>query len=415
MARQLSGQAPVSEPTTPAPPPGSTLGVIMQMGGSLRDYERNGQIDNLFRYHLSAYLQVFERISFFSYQDERIEDYTDDPVLRARITVWPKRSAIPDKLYALLLPFVHRGPVRDCAVFRVLQATGALPTIIARAAFGVPYVSTFGYRYAEFASIERSRLKGFVVSLFERMAIRWAAAVIVTTDAMRRYVAGLGGSRRTVMIPNGVDTTLFNAMGPRWHGAGSSESKVLFVGRLERQKNLGVLIEALGIVCRRHPIRLTLVGDGSLRDDLAQRAAAAGVPVDFVGFVPNDQLPMYYRAADVFVLPSLAEGHPKALLEAMSCGAACVVSSCEGNRSVITPGETALIHDPSDVEALAQAVERVLTDRSLRANLSRRARELATAQFDISRALEATNALLCDVAAGQARVRLAAPRAGSPP
>jgi glycosyltransferase involved in cell wall biosynthesis len=107
----------------------------------------------------------------------------------------------------------------------------------------------------------------------------------------------------------------------------------------------------------------------------------------------------------VFVLPSLAEGHPKALLEAMSCGAACVVSTCEGNRSVIEAGKTALVHEPSDVRALADAIERILTDPSLRADISRRAREHATARFDIMHALDATNSLLYDVAARRGRLR----------
>ena len=385
------------------PSPGSTLGVLMQMGGTLRDYASNGQIDNLFRYHLAGYLKVFERILFFSYRDERIEDFTDDPVFRARIAVVPNRSRLPDKLYALVLPFVHPAAVRSCSVFRVLQAMGTPPTIMARKAYGVPYVTTFGYQYSEFARIERSRLKGRVVSLLERAAVRWADAVIVTTEAMRRYVAGFGGSPRVLMIPNGIDTTLFNPVGPRAPGSGS-DPNVLFVGRLERQKNLGALVEALGIVRRRHPVRLTLVGDGSLRDDVARRAAAAGVSVDFVGVVPNTQLPMYYRTADVFALPSLAEGHPKALLEAMSSGLACVVSTCEGNRSVIEPGETALVHEPLDVGALAQAIERVLTEPSLRKSLGRRARDLAAARFDITRALDATNVLLHDVAARRGRV-----------
>ena len=247
------------------PSRGATLGVIMQMGGSLRDYQRSGQLDNLLHYHLAAYLRVFDRIFFFSYENERIEDYTDDPFFRSRVTVLPKRVRIPDRFYALLLPLVYRRETRQCAVFRVLQATGALPTIVARALFGVPYVTTFGYRYAEFARIERSRLKAISVSMFERMAVRWADAVIVTTDAIRRHIASVDGASRTVMIPNGVDTRLFVAA--ERGGGGHDPDRtpnVLFVGRLERQKNLDVLVEAMGIVRRRQPIRLTVVGDGSL-------------------------------------------------------------------------------------------------------------------------------------------------------
>jgi glycosyltransferase involved in cell wall biosynthesis len=373
--------------------------MLMLMGGGLRDYERNGQLDNLFRYHLPGYLRTFERISFFSYLDERIEDYTDDPELRTRVTVWPRRAKLPHKVYAAMLPWIYRRQVRECTVFRVLQATGALPAALARVAFGVPYVTTFGYRYAEFARIEGSALKAPVVALLERVAARRADAIIVTTEAMRDYVMRLGGSTRIVTIPNGIDTDLFSP--PRSSGAsrqGLDERRVLFVGRFEAQKNLRVLLEALAILRRKHAVQLTLVGEGSLREELAQQARALCVPVTFPGVVPNETLPAYYQAADVFVLPSLAEGHPKALLEAMSCGLACVVSDCQGNRSLVTPDVTGLTHEASDARGLAALLTRVLEDDHLRRALGWRAREHVVGRFDIHATLRATGALLREVA-----------------
>lgn len=384
--------------------PRGVLGMLMLMGGGLRDYVRNGQLDNLFRYHLPGYLRTFERISFFSYLDERIEDYTDDPELRARVTVWPKRAKLPRKAYAALLPWIYREQVRECTVFRVLQATGALPAAMARAAFGVPYVTTFGYRYAEFSRIEGSALKAPAVALLERLAARCADAIIVTTEAMRDHVTGLGGSPRIVTIPNGIDTHLFSPLQPSMSSRQRANGRrVLFVGRLEPQKNLRVLLEALAIVRRRHNVQLTLVGEGSLREELVQQADALQVPATFAGVVPNETLPTYYQHADVFVLPSLAEGHPKALLEAMSSGLACVVSDCQGNRSLVTSGVTGLTHEVSDVQGLATLVTRVLEDDTLCKALGSRAREEVVQRFDIETTLQATGALLREVAASHGR------------
>jgi glycosyltransferase involved in cell wall biosynthesis len=382
--------------------PRGVLGMLMLMGGGLRDYVQNGQLDNLFRYHLPGYLRTFERISFFSYLDERIEDYTDDPELRARVTVWPRRAHVSHKVYAAMLPWVYRAQVRECTVFRVLQATGALPAALARAVFGVPYVTTFGYRYAEFAKIQGGRFKAPAVALLERLAVRCAAAVIVTTDAMRDHVMHLGRSSDVVLIPNGIDTSLFSPARPSAApGRRGTERRALFVGRLEPQKNLPMLLEALAIVRRRHDVRLTLVGEGALRDALVEKARALQVPAIFAGVVPNETLPTYFQDADVFVLPSLAEGHPKALLEAMSCGLACVVSGCQGNRSVVTPGVTALVHEVSDVEGLASALTRVLEDDGLRAALGSSARADVIHRFDIEATLQATGALLREVAASR--------------
>jgi glycosyltransferase involved in cell wall biosynthesis len=399
MADAARPELPRAEPGRSISPEG-VLGVLTQMGGGLRDFERSGQLDTLFRYHLVGYLQAFERISFFSYLDERIEDFTDDPDLRSRVRIYPKPARIPDKLYAAVMPWIYRRQVRECSVFRVLQATGAPPAILACAAYGIPYVTTFGYRYSEFARIERSPLKGAAVSALEWAAARWASAIIVTTEAMRAHVKAIAGSTPIVMIPNGVDTELFSpAEASRMiQPPPRLAPTVVFVGRLEAQKNLEVLVRAMATVRRRHPARLVVVGDGSLRETMLRDAAAVGVPVTSVGVVPNHQVPSYLRTADVFVLPSLAEGHPKALLEAMSCGVACVVSSCEGNLSLAENGVTALTHEPSDAEGLARAIERVLGDPALGATLGARARERVVARLGIDGTVRQTSALLRQVA-----------------
>jgi glycosyltransferase involved in cell wall biosynthesis len=377
--------------------------MLMLMGGGLRDYERNGQLDNLLRYHLPGYLRTFERISLFSYFDERLEDYTDDPELRARVSVWPRRAKLSHRAYAALLPWIYREQVRECTVFRVLQATGALPAMLARAAYGVPYVTTFGYRYAEFTKIGGSGLKVPAVALLERMAARSADAIIVTTDAMLEYVTRLDSRARIVTIPNGIDTDLFSPPPSVASDGGPGGHRLLFVGRLESQKNLPVLLEALAILRRRHPVQLTVVGEGSLREGLARQARELGVPVTFAGVVPNETLPTYYRDADVFVLPSLAEGHPKALLEAMSCGLACIVSDCQGNRSLVTSGVTGLTHEASDVQGLVTLLTRVLEDRALRKALGSSARDYVVDRYDIHETLRSAGALLREVATSHGR------------
>lgn len=85
------------------------------------------------------------------------------------------------------------------------------------------------------------------------------------------------------------------------------------------------------------------------------------------------------------MLPSLLEGHPKALLEAMSCGVPCVTSSCEGNTAVVTPEQDALQFDPEDVAGLARQIHRVLSDKELAKRLGRSAREKVVANYDLGR------------------------------
>jgi glycosyltransferase involved in cell wall biosynthesis len=106
--------------------------------------------------------------------------------------------------------------------------------------------------------------------------------------------------------------------------------------------------------------------------------------------------------ADIFVLPSLVEGHPKVLIEAMSCGMPCAVSNCEGNRAVVGHDKTGLLFDPADVTDMAAQLEGVIGNENLARDLGRAARRQICAEFDLRRLLERETALL--QAVGEARI-----------
>jgi glycosyltransferase involved in cell wall biosynthesis len=290
------------------------------------------------------------------------------------------------------MPLVDAGAMRRCSVLRVFQITGVVPALVARAWFGVPYVTTYGFSYA--ALSRPGPVRGLLKSLLERVGLRYAAAVIVTTEALRARAARF--ARRIEMIPNGVDTCRF-APPVREEGR-AAPHQVLYVGRLSREKNLSALIQAAASFRGRIPLRLVLVGDGPLRESLAAEARDAGVAIDFPGVVDQRALPKAYAAADAFVLASFTEGHPKVLLEAMSMGLPCVASDCDGNRSLVTPERTGLLFDPDRPADLAACLERVLTDRALADSLGHAARELVVAQYDLERRVRQEVALLEAVA-----------------
>lgn len=290
------------------------------------------------------------------------------------------------------MPLVNAGAMRRCSVLRVFQITGVVPALIARACFGVPYVTTYGFSYAALSRPGPAR--GLLKSLLERVGLRYAAAVIVTTEALRARAARF--ARRIELIPNGVDTCRFAP--PVRDGGRAAPRQVLYVGRLSKEKNLSALIRAAASLRGRIPLRLVLVGDGPLRESLAAEARDAGVAIDFAGVVDQRTLPQVYAAADAFVLASFTEGHPKVLLEAMSMGLPCVASDCDGNRSLVTPERTGLLFDPHRPADLAACLERVLTDAALADSLGRAARELVVGQYDLERRVRQEVALLQSLA-----------------
>jgi glycosyltransferase involved in cell wall biosynthesis len=133
---------------------------------------------------------------------------------------------------------------------------------------------------------------------------------------------------------------------------------VLGVGRLHRQKGFEDLIRAAARLST--PPSVVLLGDGPLHGQLTRTAEELGVGLTIVPAV-RDVAP-YLRRADVVALPSLYEGLPNVLLEALATGSSVVASDLPGHREVIRDGENGILTPPSDVRALAEAIELALRD-----------------------------------------------------
>jgi glycosyltransferase involved in cell wall biosynthesis len=371
-----------------------TVGILPALGSGLTDLGRTGQHERLLNYDLRHYCEVYDRVYYFSYFREALADFTSDPLLLDKLVLLPRRGPWPVRAYALLLPFLYRREFRECEALRVEQFPGVIPALIARQLYGTPFVVTYGYHYGEVARIAGSRLKPRLYRWLERAAFPRAAGVIVTSHQMETLLSAHPAQPRLAYFPNGVDTDSFAPA--REPVAQPGPRTVLYVGRFEQEKNLARLIEALALV-KDAPLRLVLLGDGSLRGDLERRASAAGVEVDFLGVVPHGQLPRYFRSADCFVLPSLTEGNPKALIEAMACGLPCAASDRGGIPSILDNGVTGLLFDPEKAEDIARAVGRLLADPQLARGLGERARASALSLYDAHALLKAEVAFVQSV------------------
>ena len=208
------------------------------------------------------------------------------------------------------------------------------------------------------------------------------ASVIVANSQGLRDLARRTAPNRTIeIVPNGVDLDLFRpADAPRAH---DGKVRLLFVGRLANQKGLSYLLESLAQLEPdvRARVVLELVGAGPEEEKLRALAGRLdlGSSVKFAGWVPRENIVKHYQAADVFVLPSLDEGLPNVMLEAMACGKALVATDISGNRELVRDGENGLLVPVGDVSALSAALHRVTCDSELRAAMGRKSRELAAA------------------------------------
>jgi glycosyltransferase involved in cell wall biosynthesis len=184
----------------------------------------------------------------------------------------------------------------------------------------------------------------------------------------------------------GVDLSLFELVERR---ANKRPAEILTVGRVTPVKGQALLIEALARLLERGiEARLTLVGDGPQLPDLRALAQQFGVSdrVTFAGAVGQNEIRSYYGRADVFALPSFAEGIPVVLIEAMATGLPIVASRITGIPELVTEGTSGLLAVPGRLDQLVEALAGLLTAPSdARAAMGRAGRDTVAAEFDLER------------------------------
>ncbi len=204
--------------------------------------------------------------------------------------------------------------------------------------------------------------------IFRRWLPRLHGKIAVSKPALDYVSRHLPGEYR--IIPNGIDIEHFTLDGPKRKEFTDSKVNILFVGRLERRKGLVHLLNACAKVKRTFPnFRLIVVGPGTvLRFKYERSIEDMGLAdnVVFTGFVPSDELPSYYRTADIFCAPATGgESFGIVLLEAMACGKPVVATSIGGYASVLAHREEGLLVPPRDEKSLAHALLSLLEDKSL--------------------------------------------------
>lgn len=200
-----------------------------------------------------------------------------------------------------------------------------------------------------------------------RWTLRHAAGVIAVSSALRAAIADLGVPAAKIrVIGNGVDTKRFAPMdrGSARHQLGLPEQGpvILSVGSLIPSKGHQLIISALRQLARKHPhVHLYVVGEGDCRERLALLASEEGVGdrVSLVGSWPNEELRVWYSAADVFCLASIREGMPNVILESLACGTPVVASRVGGIPEIINSSDLGILVDPN-ADALASSLDLAL-------------------------------------------------------
>jgi glycosyltransferase involved in cell wall biosynthesis len=232
---------------------------------------------------------------------------------------------------------------------------------------------------------ELGRTRG--AALLRRLILNNTAFAAISADIERQW-SGLGVARNRIFrTVSGVDTSHFHPGPSLVEDSLLPHPRVVFTGRLHPQKNLPLLIDAWPEIAGRTSANLIVVGPGD-SSPLREQAQKLGVSdhVQFVGAVADPA--EHLRAADLFALPSVAEGMSNSLLEAMATGLTCVVSGIGGNTDLVRDGQTGRLVADATPAAWSQALIELIEAPEMARRLGDRAQARIEAEFALPRVVD---------------------------
>lgn len=339
---------------------------------SLADWDEWGILER----ELALYEELVTRfntvyIVTYGANDKALESKLPDDVV-----VVEKSFFRNDFLYSLCTPLIHRKLFRDADIVKTNQMKGSWTAVLVKYLFGSILVVRTGYvlsQFAEYRDIEH--WKQFTYRLMELIAYQAADGIVTSSPSGQTYIEERYHPSAThLFIPNYIDIDDFYPM-PEVDQRGG----VCTVARLDEQKNLHALIDAIESL----NTRLTIVGDGPLKDELMAYAEQSDANIEFLGRIENARVPEVINEHDAFVLPSHYEGMPKALLEAMACGVAVVGTDVPGIRDVISDGQDGVLCETSS-EALYDGIQTILANPEMCERLGEAARQTIESEYALS-------------------------------
>lgn len=364
--------------------------LFFSRGTSLEVWSKTGLFDREVEPYKEHFKNLFD-ISFLTYgKDEEVKFIKE----LSPINVMNNRFGLPVNLFSLISPILFRKQLKNADIYKSNQINGWWMGGISKLFYQKPLIVRCGYLLSmnqeqKWKNYSQLRIK--LVSLLERAAFKYSDAIIVTTPQMKDEVIQRHKilPRKITIIPNAVNISIFKPM----TDIQKIERKIGFVGRFTGQKRINLLISA---VSKIKNASIMLIGKGPLRKEIESQAKHLGVKADFLGNVPNYELPGLLNSCQTFVLLSEWEGMPKALLEAMACALPVIGTDAPGIRDVIKNDYTGIIckDDPNDIQ---KAIERIINDTSYAKKLGVNARQYIIDNYSLKAATEKEIKLLKNI------------------
>ena len=336
---------------------------------SLQTWKNTGLYEREIRpYKILA--QAGWKISFMTSGDKTDLEFATD---LAPIHILPAYSVQPNsKVLRLLLSPVavlkHGKAIASADIYKTNQFWGGWNAVIARWLYRGRVIARGGYEYLAFAKAQKKPgYQVFIAWLVDWFMYALADKIVLATNedaTFARETFPFLKDRAIDIQPNWIGTDLFAPSLPS-----EPYADLVYIGRLNAQKNLHALIRAVAT----QNASLDIYGDGELESELKNLTRALNAKISFKGRIQNDRIPEILSHYKIFILPSLFEGNPKALLEAMACAKAVIGTDVTGITSIIQDGVTGLLCR-TDENSIATAIQSLLADKTQQQKLGEAAR-----------------------------------------
>jgi glycosyltransferase involved in cell wall biosynthesis len=343
----------------------------------LSTWARVGNLDR----ETALYKKLSEKlkgVSFVTYggkKDKKLSDRLNN--IKLLPAHWHKREV--NTVLELILKYYPE--LRRTTLLKTNQIDGAQIPIFFKKRFGKKLIVRCGYLHSYFIKQKTHNQREIENAVYlEKKAFMSADLGIVTSKWQKDIVVKNYkiNPEKIKIIPNYVLTDIFK---PYPHF--KKEFDLIYAGRSGKQKNLKNLFEALYHLKRKNKkLSLLMIGGCSSDIELRTMAAQYDLHITFKGNIPNFDLPMFLNRARIFILPSNYEGHPKSLIEAMSCGLPCIGSDVMGIKEDITHMETGYLCG-ANYESIAEAIEVLSADKSLRKVMGKKARKYVLSNYSL--------------------------------
>jgi glycosyltransferase involved in cell wall biosynthesis len=352
--------------------------VFLTRGVSLRLWDEIG----MFEREVALYKRLQGQrvsVSLVTYGDKRDLAYSKElPGIRILCNRW---RLSPDA-YERWLTWLHWSDLCRADLYKTNQTNGAEVALWTARRWKKPVVARCGYMLSEFSMREAGQdsLEARRTLALEEAVFQGSTRIVVTTASMRENVARRlpSAASKTRLIPNHVDTSVFKPLDQR------KSVDLIFVGRLHPQKNIGNLLHAWREL---NGTTMHVVGNGLLAKDVRRVVDECRGRLRWDQGIPNGDLPTVFAEGRIFVLPSLYEGHPKTLIEAMACGLPVIGANSPGIREMIRHGETGWLCG-TDAESIRAAIKHLLNNPELCRRMGANARRYAVEHFALDKVVE---------------------------